>query len=186
MPVTDSEILLLSNDDADLNEKHINIMRRLALECNNNSAAMIDRVSYVFIKSMKDDEDLQEIVDSLMMSLRYCNDDIRSELEEKLINIGLYQLQRAFEKVIELVPQHTDSEICDIFETILESDDFEQNLLEAAKESDAYADLIVTIANYQLEQYSTPPLLFRDNPSSMSSDSLTESSCVSCVPSLRP
>jgi len=171
MLVTDSEIQLLSNDDTDLNENHVNIMRRLAVESNNNSAAMIDRVSSIFINSMQEDEDLQEILDSIMMSLRYSTDDIRDELEEKLINIVLHQLQLAFEKVIEYIPNHTDAEICDIFEDILGSDDF--------KQSDAYADLIVTIANYQLQQYASPALVFSDA-------GISELSCTRCAPSLRP
>lgn len=186
MPVTDNEIQLLCNDDADLNENHVDIMRRLAIECNNDSAAMIDRVSSIFIKSMQEDEDLQEILHSLMMSLRYHNKDIRDDLEEKLINIGMHQLQLAFDKIIELTPEHTDAEICKIFDDILNSDDFEQDLLATAKESEAYADLIVTIANYQLDQYSSPSLIFNDVNKNKSNDNFAELNCTSCKPSLRP
>lgn len=185
MLVTDSEIQLLSNDDADLNENHVNIMRRLAVESNNDSTAMIERVSSIFIKSMQEDEDFKEILNSLMMSLRYRNDDIRDDLEYRLINIGLQQLQLSFEKVIELIPDHTDFEICKIFEDILNSDNFEQTLLETAKETDAYAELIVTIARYQLEQYATPTLIF-SNDNSKFNNEIAELECVSCTPNLLP
>jgi len=182
MPVTDSEIQLLSNEDSDLNENQINIMRRLAVECNNDSAAMIERVSSIFIKSMQEDEEIQEIVDLLIMTLRDHNDDIRDEFEEKLINIGLYQLQLAFEKVIELIPDHTDAEIYAIFEEILDSDDFEQNLLETAKGSDAYADFMVTVARCQLEQYTSPALIFSGENNSESKDNVYELNPVRLTP----
>ncbi len=160
MLITDNEIQLLTDENTDLNEQHINIMRRLAVECNYDASAMLNRVSEIFCNAMRADQEFQEIVDSLMASLRYVNEQIRTEFEDKLIKIGLYQLQMAFEKVIELAPNHTDIEICKIFKSSLESDDFEHDSLHAAKQSDAYADLIISIAKYQLEQYSSPPLMF--------------------------
>ncbi len=186
MTVTDSEIQLLSNDDTDLNENHVNIMRRLAIECNNDSEIMIARVSAIFVKSMHEDEDLQEIVDSIMMSLRYFNGDIRNEIEEKIINVGLHQLRLAFDKIIEFIPECTDEGICKILEEILDSDDFEETLLETAKESGAYADLMVTIANYQLEQYSSPALVFSADNNKVAEQYTAELNHISSTPNLLP
>lgn len=186
MSVTDSEIQLLCNDDVDLNENHINIMRRLAIECNNDASAMVDRASSIFVNSMQEDDEFQEIVDSLTVSLRYHNDAIRDEFEKKLIKIGLYQLQLSFQKIIELMPVHTDAEICKIFDEISNDDDFEQKLLENTKESGAYADLVVTVANYQLEQYSSPSLIFREANQNKPDVSLAELHSFDCKPSIRP
>lgn len=180
MPVTDSEIQLLSNEDADLSDLHVNIMRRLAVECHYDASAMIDRSSEIFANAMRTDPDFQGIVDSLITSMRYGNEQMRKEFEDKLVNIGLHQLKMAFEKVIALAPSHTDAEICQIFECMLESEDFEHNSLQAAKQSDAYADLITTIANYQLEQYSSPALIFTD------SEELSSLPNVGMAPSMRP